>query len=253
MSEFAVILPAAGQSRRFQGQGQKKVFVALDGRPVWLRTADLFRDRADVRQVIVVISADDQQYFLDRFGSDLAVLGIDWVLGGSQRHDSVARGLEKIDPQARWVAIHDAARPCVTAREIDQVFQLAKQSGAAILAHPIHSTIKRIQPSESSSPPTVHQTIDRSQLWAAQTPQAFSRELLERAFRWLAEQPGGRLPEGQPLTDDSQLVELLGHTVRVVTGSPSNLKITTADDLRLAQAILKSRPKGANLFHPFAD
>ena len=251
MSDFSVILPAAGQSRRFGGAGnpsQKKVFVSLDGRPVWLRTADLFRDRADVRQVIVVIAREDQDYFVDRFGSDLAVLGIDWVLGGEERHLSIANALEKVDPKAKWIAIHDAARPCASEKDIDQVFSLAKKSGAAILAQPVHATLKAITPQQQ-----VERTIDRRNLWLAQTPQAFERSMLIQAYaKFVAQAQDGCLG-GIPITDDSQVVEAAGHDVAVVTGTGSNIKITTSEDLKLAQAILKARPKGPNLFHPFAD
>jgi 2-C-methyl-D-erythritol 4-phosphate cytidylyltransferase len=252
VSDFSVILPAAGQSRRFSGAagnpGQKKVFVALDGRPVWLRTADLFRDRSDVRQVMVVVAPEDQQYFADRFGSDLAVLGIDWVLGGSQRHDSIRNALQQIDPQSKWIAVHDAARPCAAKKDIDQVFALARKTGAAILAQPVHATLKRVTENKQ-----VEQTIDRTHLWLAQTPQAFERELLVTAYQTYVDSASGGRWQGIPITDDAQLIEALGHPVSVVAGSGTNLKITTAEDLNLAQAILKSRPKGPNLFHPFAD
>ncbi|MBL8889031.1 MAG: 2-C-methyl-D-erythritol 4-phosphate cytidylyltransferase [Planctomycetaceae bacterium] len=251
MSDFSVILPAAGQSRRFGGAdnpSQKKVFVALDGRPVWLRTADLFRDRADVRQVIVVIAADDREYFADRFGSDLAVLGIDWVMGGTERHHSIANALAKVDGRSKWIAIHDAARPCATEKDIDQVFAAAKKSGAAILAQPVHATLKEISEQQQ-----VKKTLDRRHLWLAQTPQAFEKSLLISAYEKFVLAAKDGCLNGIPITDDSQVVEATGHVVSVVTGAGSNIKITTSEDLKLAQAILKARPKGPNLFHPFAD
>lgn len=250
MADFTVILPAAGQSLRFQtggGAGQKKVFVALNGRPVWLRTADLFRDRPDVHQVIVAIAADDQDYFVDRFGSDLAVLGIDWVVGGSERHESIQRALARVDASSRWVAIHDAARPCATSQDIDQVFAAARQTGAAILAERVHSTLKSVSPGN-----LVERTVDRRHLWLAQTPQAFEKDLLFTAYERLAMSTPGR-PGGLPVTDDAQVVEAAGYPVTVVNGSGQNIKITTAADLKLAEAILKSRLSGPNLFHPFAD
>jgi 2-C-methyl-D-erythritol 4-phosphate cytidylyltransferase len=251
MSEFSVILPAAGQSRRFGGTdnpSQKKVFVALDGRPVWLRTADLFRDRADVRQVIVVIAQEDAEYFVDRFGSDLAVLGIDWVVGGRERHHSISNALTKVDPRSRWIAIHDAARPCASEKDIDQVFRLGKETGAAILAQPVHATLKQV-----SADHQVEKTIDRRHLWLAQTPQAFEKSLLIGAYEQFVSRSRDGSIQGVPITDDSQVVEAAGHAVAVVTGAGSNIKITTSEDLKLAQAILKARPKGPNLFHPFGD
>ena len=251
MSDFSVILPAAGQSRRFGSAGnssQKKAFVSLDGRPVWLRSADLFRDRPDVRQVIVVIAREDSDYFVDRFGSDLAVLGIDWVIGGAERHDSIANALAKVDVKAKWIAIHDAARPCAVEKDIDQVFNLAKKTGAAILAQPVNATLKRI-----SAEQRVEKTLDRRNLWLAQTPQAFEKTILVQAYaKFVAQAKDGCLA-GIPITDDSQVVEAAGHPVSVVSGTGTNIKITTSEDMKLAQAILKARPKGPNLFHPFAD
>ncbi len=240
MSKFAVILPAAGQSRRFSKNGQKKVFSNLDGRSVWLRAADLFLNRKDVIQVIVVVGPDDKQYFIDRFGSDLAVLGIDWTLGGTERYHSVANALEKASDQADFVAVHDAARPCVTDQEISQVFAAAEKNGAAILATPIASTVKRGRE-------TIEATVDRSQLWAAQTPQVFRKDWLVDAYQSLQSKNGIS-------TDDSQVIEDAGHTVHLVQGQSTNIKITTGEDLKLASAILKSRPKGIDsLFHPFKD
>lgn len=240
MPRFSVILPAAGKSRRFSNSGPKKVFKTLDGRPVWLRAADLFLNRPDVVQVLVVVSPDDRQYFSDRFGSDLAVLGIDWTEGGRERSDSVANALEKVTPEAELVAIHDAARPCVTPEEIDSVFQAAAQYGAAILATPVAATIKKGRE-------TVEQTVDRTNLWAAQTPQVFRRDWLEQAYAQLRSQ-------NREATDDAQAVEMLGHPVHLVAGKSTNLKITTSEDFRLAAAILKSQPKGLDqMFHPFKD
>lgn len=245
MNKFAVILPAAGRSQRFGKQGPKKVFSNLDGRPVWLRAADLFLNRSDVVQVIVVISPDDQQYFQDRFGSDLAVLGIDWALGGSERYHSVANALEKVDSRADFIAVHDAARPCTTEGDVEQVFAAAVKYGAAILATPLASTIKRGRE-------TIEATVDRSHLWAAHTPQVFRRDWLESAY---AELLAGQAESNRTqTTDDAQVIENAGHAVHLVPGKSTNLKITTKEDLQLAQAILKSRPKSIDsLFHPFKD
>ncbi len=254
MSKFSVILPAAGKSSRFQGTGQKKVFSSLDGRSVWLRTADLFLDRKEVCQVIVVVSADDQESFIDRFGSDLAVLGIDWAVGGKERFDSVANALKKVDSNANYIAVHDAARPCVTPDEISAVFDQAQKTGAAILANPINATIKR-----STQNQQVQQTVDRQHLWAAQTPQVFRKDWLVQAYqRWIELAQTATTDQDQhstiQFTDDSQLIEQAGHLVSIVNGQTTNIKITTLDDLKLAQAILKSRPPKTNsLFHPFAD
>lgn len=242
MGRFSVILPAAGKSARFGGT-TKKVFQNLEGRAVWLRTADLFLARKDVVQVIVVIGSDDRQDFLDRYAADLAVLGIDWVEGGDERFDSVRNAIERIDRQADFVAVHDAARPCVTDEEISAVFQAAEKSGAAILGTPIHATIKRVADGKIS------QTVDRQSLWAAQTPQVFAREKLEQLYR---ERSKIARSSAMP-TDDAQLFQDAGQTVDMVPGRSTNLKITSAEDMLLARAIWKSKAPTKNIFHPFAD
>ncbi len=242
MAKFAVILPAAGKSSRFHDKHYKKPFVPLGGdRAVWLHTADRFLNRNDVVQVLLVISPEDREDFQTKFGANIAILGVDLIDGGAKRSESVAKALEKVKPAAEYVAIHDAVRPCLVDAWIDKVFDAAKKSGAAILATPITSTLKR-----SSDGKTIQDTVDRTALWEAQTPQVFSRQLLIDAYAKRGD---------ASFTDDAQLIEKLGHQVTLVPGSPLNIKITTRDDLKLAAATLKVLPKpklgsGAN---PFAN
>jgi 2-C-methyl-D-erythritol 4-phosphate cytidylyltransferase len=241
MSKFAVILAAAGRSSRFNDPNHKKPFAFLKQKPVWLYSAELFQKRRDVKQVILVISPDDKEEFLARFGPNVAVMGIDVVLGGQQRSDSVENGLAKVDPDCDFVAIHDAARPCVGADMVESVFDAAKRSGAAMPAVPVHSTIKR-----SSDGKSVDETVDRTNLFLAQTPQAFNKQLL---IEWFSNR-GDQQP-----TDEAQLAEMNGHQVSIVAGSPLNIKITTQQDMRFAKACLDAMP-AAKLdapIHPFAD
>src|SRR3954468_22160540 len=231
MGQFAVILPAAGRSTRFGDPKQKKIFAELDGRAVWLRAAEPFVNRDDVAQTIVVIAPEDRELFERRFRSNVAFMNIKVVEGGAERSDSVAKALEAVDPSCEFVAVHDAARPCVTAELIDAVFAAAREHGAALLAVPVAETIKRIGPDRLTS-----ETVPRTGLFLAQTPQVFRRELLVRAYA-----ARGRL--GAEVTDDTQLVEAIGHPCAVVEGSTMNLKITTHADLRLAAAILQALPK----------
>ncbi len=224
--KFAVVLAAAGKSTRFADPHYKKPFAKLGDRAVWLHAAKYFVDRPDVAQVIVVISPDDQSYFSQMFGSNAAVMGIDVVLGGQRRQDSVANGLAAVKPEIEMVAIHDAARPCLHEKWIDRVFQQATKSGAAILSIPVHSTLKK-----SSDGTTIDQTVDRESLYLAQTPQVFRKNLIEQA---MAE-------HGQTdVTDEAQLFELMGQPVSLVEGSTLNIKITTKQDMKLAGAIMKS-------------
>lgn len=241
MAKFSVILAAAGKSRRFNDPNFKKPFASLNRKAVWLYSADLFLKRADVKQLIIVISPDDKQEFFSKFGPNIAVLGVEVVLGGKERADSVENALKKVDPTCDFVAIHDAARPCIDSDLIEAVFQSARKHKAAIPAIPVHSTLKR-----SSDGVVVGETVDRSNLYMAQTPQAFDRELLLELY-------AGR-GDSQP-TDESQLAEQNGHAVAMVAGSPLNIKITTRADLRFAKACLEAmpKPKFDAPIHPFAD
>ncbi|MFN9369664.1 MAG: 2-C-methyl-D-erythritol 4-phosphate cytidylyltransferase, partial [Planctomycetia bacterium] len=172
--------------------------------------------------------------------ANLAFMGITLAVGGAQRADSVRNGLEKLAPEIDMVAIHDAARPCIASVWIDRVFEAGARTGAAILATPVVGTLKRVGPDH-----TITGSVDRTGLWEAQTPQVFARELLERAF--------ASRREGQP-TDEAQLIESLGCRITVVPGSPINLKITSPDDLRLAEKALGAipAPKLSGPAHPFA-
>lgn len=240
MSKFAVILPAAGKSSRF-AQNRKKVFVELKGRPVWVRTAEQFVNRDDVVQTILVISPDDLEWFKEKFRPNLAFMDIEVVTGGAERADSVLNGLARVRADVDFVAVHDAARPLIVKDWIDQVFRAAEQHDAALLATPVTSTLKRVGPNDA-----IEQTISRANLWAAQTPQVFRRKLLMDAY-----EKRGKL---QP-TDEAQLVEQLGHPVKVVPGSALNIKITTPEDFRIAEHLLDALPKDKipGFLHPFAD
>jgi 2-C-methyl-D-erythritol 4-phosphate cytidylyltransferase len=242
MAKFAVILPAAGQSSRFRDK-EKKPFALLDGRAVWLRSAELFVTRSDVCQCIIVVAKNDQEMFRRRYGPNMAFMNVQIADGGSERFESVANALALIKPEADLVAIHDAVRPCLTDELIDAVFAKAEKTGAALLAVPVADTLKRVDPQQQ-----VKETLPRQGLWLAQTPQVFRRDWLVAAY---AER--GKL--GKDITDDAQLMEAAGHPVHVVEGSSNNVKITTKGDLFLADAVLKSRPKPkpSGPIHPFAE
>jgi 2-C-methyl-D-erythritol 4-phosphate cytidylyltransferase len=240
MATFAVILPAAGQSRRFHDKAYKKPFAPLAGRAVWLHSAERFMNRPDVKQVLVAVAAEDRDLFDLKFGANIAILGVQIVEGGEHRTDTVQRALERVKPEIEYVAIHDAARPCLADPWIDAVFAAAERDGAAILASPVNATLKRVEKNRITA------TVDRESLWEAQTPQVFRRQLIIDAY--------ARRGTG-PVTDDAQLIERLGQNVTVVPCSPLNLKITSRDDLKLAEQVLKvlPKPKLEGFQHPFAD
>jgi 2-C-methyl-D-erythritol 4-phosphate cytidylyltransferase len=239
--KFAVILPAAGRSTRFQGPARKKVFAELQGRPVWLRSVEAFVNRDDVAQVLVVVSPDDADWFRDKFRPNFAFLDVELVLGGAERADSVQNALSRVRSDIDFIAVHDAARPVIAPEWIGRVFQAAAQHGAALLATPVTSTLKRVDASHQ-----IVETVSREALWAAQTPQVARKDWLLDAFARRA---------GFVATDEAQLLERAGYPVHIVEGSPLNLKITTADDLRIAEAFLDllPKPKGLRSLHPFAD
>ena len=243
MGKFAVILPAAGRSSRFGDPKEKKVYADLDGRAVWLRAAEPFVNRDDVGQILIVIAPEDRELFERRFRPNSACLGVKVGEGGAERADSVARALEAVDPSCDHVAIHDAARPCLTGDQVDAVFAAAIAHGAALLAVAVADTVKRVNADRFTV-----ETLPRASLYLAQTPQVFRRDLIERAF-------AQRSRLGQAATDDAQLVEALGHPCAVVESSAMNLKITTTADLRLASAVLQAlpRPHREGPAHPFAD
>lgn len=241
MAKFAVILPAAGRSSRFKDKNYKKPFAPLSNRAVWLHSAERFLNRDDVVQLVLAISPDDRDDFNFRFASNAAILGIDVVEGGAERSDSVEAALARVKPEADFVCVHDAARPCLADAWIDEVFQAAERSDAAILAVPVGGTLKRVGPGNK-----IVETISREGLWEAQTPQVFRRQLLLDAYA---------RRDGFQATDDAQLVERLGKSVTVVLGSAVNIKVTTREDLRLAEQAMKAlpKPKFQGPAHPFAD
>lgn len=240
MAKFAVILPAAGKSSRFKNPQYKKPFIPLGDRALWLHAAERFVNRGDVCQLILVISPEDRDYFDMRFSSNVVFLGINVVEGGKERADSVEKALAVVKDEADYVCVHDAARPCLASEWIDAVFAAARQHGAAILATPINGTIKRVDGRK------IVETVPRAGLWEAQTPQVARKDLLLAAYAQR---------QGFQATDDAQLLERMGQTVAVVAGSPLNLKVTTQEDLKLAEQALKVLPKPRldRPAHPFAD
>ncbi len=243
MGQFAVILAAAGRSTRFGDPKQKKIYAELDGRAVWLRALDPFLTHGEVEQIIVAIAPEDRELFDRRYHDKAAFLNLDVIDGGLERSDTVARALERVRPACQFVAIHDAARPCLTEAMVSDVFSAAREHGAALLAIPVNDTIKRADDDRLTT-----ETVSRRNLYLAQTPQVFRRDWLEAAY-------ARRAQAGAGVTDDAQLVEAIGHRCIIVPGSALNLKITTQEDLRLAAAIprLQSRSCRESSGHPFAD
>lgn len=242
MARFAVVLPAAGKSTRMSGFQRKKPFVELKGRPVWVRTAEHFQGRPDVCQTILVVSPDDMDWFRDTFKANLAFMDIKVVAGGASRAESVRNGISAITEAADFIAVHDAARPLLTTRWVDQIFSAALNHKAVIPGLRISSTVKKID-----ADGLVESTVDRTNLVQAQTPQVFERGLLEKAFAVCRNLSS--------VTDEASLVEQINHPVHVIDGWDMNIKITTNEDFRMAELYLNALPKpgGMTALHPFAD
>ena len=238
--QIGIVVVAAGASRRFIGNGNevlsplhKKPFVNLAGRAVWIHSVEKFRRRDDVGQILLCVSPEDMEFVAEAFADDLARLRVELVPGGAERCYSVANALERLAREVEYVAIHDAARPCVSDAELTAVFAKATETSAAILAAPASSSFKRSRKSGENE--IIAAPVSRVGLWEAQTPQVFRRELVERAYR-------ERLQGATP-TDDAELVAALGVEVALVEGRRSNIKITRPDDLALAEFLISREKK----------
>jgi 2-C-methyl-D-erythritol 4-phosphate cytidylyltransferase len=224
MPTVALVL-AAGRGERL-GHLLPKGFVPLAGRPLLWHALAAMEAVAEIDRVLAVIPADALERYRDAISSapELRKLAGP-VVGGKERQDSVRAGLAALPPGTTIVAVHDAARPCVRPDAVRRVIAAARADGAAILAAPVRDTIKRVVAG------LVVETPLRAECWAAQTPQVFRRDWLERGHREATE----------VATDDAALVEWLGHPVRLSLGGAANFKITTPADLELAESWLAHR------------
>lgn len=223
----AAIILAAGRGTRM-AQGERKQFRMLGAKPVFRWSVDAFAASEAVDE-IVVVTAEDQVEEVTRALSDVQKVRA-VTAGGESRQESVRLGLTRISGDAAWVLVHDGVRPLVTRRLIEAVLGAAKETGAAAPGTPVTDTIKRVRADGS-----VVETVDRSELVAVQTPQAFRRELLERAH--------GACKE--IMTDDCGLVEAIGVPVRIVPGDPQNVKITTESDWEALSSLFERRRETA--------
>ena len=224
-----------------------KLFADLGGRPLLARTLQAFQDSPLVDRIVLVLSAANRER-----GCALATeSGIGKLAaaceGGPRRQDSVRLGLEALGP-CEWVLVHDGARPLLSAELIERGLEAARETGAASAAVSLADTVK-----QAADDGTVERTLDRSGLRAAQTPQVFRYDLLLRAHREVTADPSTSLPPGSPggaglggsgdtagFTDDAAMLEALGLPVKLYEGSPANIKVTTPEDLRLAEALLEA-------------
>ena len=223
------VIVAAGEGRRM-GRNLPKPFLSLAGRPLILRTLSRFA-ASQARRVILVAAEKEQPKLEQLIRSDRELSGLEWLLqpGGRRRQDSVMQGLKRLDRDCQVVVVHDGARPLVAPALIDRCVEAALKEGAVVVGVPVRDTIKAVSPSRR-----IESTPPRDSLWEIQTPQAFRVEILREAYA-RAER------EGIEATDDAMLVERLGKSVSVLEGDRSNIKITTPEDLLLAEALIRER------------
>ncbi|MCY8546709.1 2-C-methyl-D-erythritol 4-phosphate cytidylyltransferase [Bacillus vallismortis] len=223
---YDVVILAAGQGKRMKA-GRNKLFIELKGAPVIIHTLRVFDSHRPCEKIILVINEREREDFQQLLTNYPFQTAIELVAGGDERQHSVYKGLKAVK-QEKIVLVHDGARPFIKHEQIDELIAKAVQAGAAILAVPVKDTIKRVQDLQ------VRETIERSSLWAVQTPQAFRLSLLMKAHAEAEH-------KGFLGTDDASLVEEMeGGSVRVVEGSYTNIKLTTPDDLTSAEAIMES-------------
>jgi 2-C-methyl-D-erythritol 4-phosphate cytidylyltransferase len=224
----AAIIVAAGTSRRMQGLD--KLWIPLAGRITLAYTIDVFQTSPLIDIIILVTSAArlEPAAILSKQEGWHKIAAV--VAGGARRQDSVRIGLDtlaRIKPDTRWVIIHDAARPLVTPALLETGLEVAYKHQAAIAAVPVKDTIKEVKDGQ------IHATPDRSCLWTVQTPQVFSFPLIHEAHHSAIAQ--------ENMTDDATLLERLGHPVVIFPGSYSNIKITTQEDILLAEAFIRGK------------
>ncbi|KAL2959750.1 hypothetical protein AAZX31_17G002300 [Glycine max] len=201
-----------------------KQYLPLFGQPIALYSFHTFFHLVQVKEIIVVCDPSYKDIFEDAKGDYQAELK--FALPGKERQDSVYNGFQAVDPNSELVCIHDSARPLVLSADVKKVLKDGLLNGAAVLGVPVKATIK-----EANRESFVVKTLDRKTLWEMQTPQVIKPELLRKGFELVNR-------EGLEVTDDVSIVEHLKHPVYITQGSYTNIKVTTPDDMLLAERIL---------------
>ncbi len=225
-ADVSVIMPAAGLSLRM-GANIRKPFIMIGEKPVFFYTLEKFCKLKRVKEIIFVVNERDRSTVVEKWSDELKAYKVTKIVtGGERRQDSIYNGLSHLDPDTEIVLIHDAVRPLVKKDEIEAVIKSTEEKGAAIVASPMKLTVKKVNSSLE-----IIKTVPRHDLWMAQTPQGFKRDLIVKAYEKIKD-------TNEEFTDDAEVVEKAGHTVGIVLGSDDNIKITTREDLKLAELLL---------------
>ena len=244
MADFSLVIVAGGSGSRMKAD-RKKAFIELGDEPLLLHTLRAFHKAPEIGEVVVVMPADVLAALTGGDEANVELAKVDGkqadvlllkladagvtriVVGGARRQDSVLNGLWASSDKFEYVMVHDAARPFVSHEDLAALAARTRETGAAILAHPVRDTLKRVQTDK-----LIIETVSRSALWGAQTPQAFNRDALMAAFK---------AHNKSDVTDDAEIYALVGGKCSVVQGRSLNFKITTPEDLEVAEALLALR------------
>ncbi|KAB3532414.1 2-C-methyl-D-erythritol 4-phosphate cytidylyltransferase [Alkaliphilus serpentinus] len=223
------IIVAAGKGKRMDTNINKQ-YIELKGKPILAHTLEVFEKCEVIDGVIVVVGESEEELcrveIVDKYTYSKVV---EIVVGGQERFDSVSNGIKALPKDCDIVVIHDGARPFVSTDIIKKSIETAEVYGSAIAAVPVKDTIKLVNNMQ------VEKTLDRKSLWAVQTPQTFKVKLLEEGFN---------TEFSKEVTDDSTIIEGLGYHPRIIEGSYSNIKITTPEDLLIAEMLIMKRGEG---------
>lgn len=223
---YQVIIPAAGQGKRM-GAGKNKILLKLQSLPVFIHTLNVFQMDEQCEGIFLAINPQDEEEMKAILVENQITKVLALVPGGTERQHSIFNALEHVKPEG-IILVHDAARPFIDKALIHPLIEAAELEGSAVLAVPVKDTIKK------AISHVVSETVERTSLWAVQTPQAFRFSILFEAYR--------KAKEDNFLgTDDSSLVERLGYHVVIVEGNYDNIKLTTPEDLYFAEAIIRKR------------
>jgi 2-C-methyl-D-erythritol 4-phosphate cytidylyltransferase len=221
------IITAGGAGRRM-GVGKPKQYLRIGGIPILVHTLKIFHDSKDVDAIFLVVPETDIEEARRQFVLSYGLLKVNRILsGGPKRQDSVRNGLLALNDDCEIVVIHDGVRPFISGELIGAAVEGAKRDGAVAVGVPVKDTVKQVDTSGS-----VVETLDRDSLWLTQTPQAFRRDIIEQAHETA-------FRNGYYGYDDAGLVEKIGVRVRMIPGSYGNIKITTREDLAIAEVLLK--------------
>lgn len=239
--KIAAVCLAAGQGKRMESKIQKQ-YLLIQDKPVLYYALKAFQD-SPVQEVILVVGAGEEEYcrkeIVDVYGFT-KVKAI--VTGGKERYHSVFHGLQAVT-EADYVLIHDGARPFLTQEIIARCMEGAKEYKACVAGMPVKDTIKLADDEQN-----IESTPQRSKVWMIQTPQAFDYALIKDAYTILIEQENQGIQTAIPVTDDAMVVEyFMNQKVHLVYGSYENIKITTPEDMRIAEAFLKNRSRNLRL------